>query len=69
MNHTDCECPENTEKIRKNLHFVIAEMCELQGSDPMMCIKIKYEAVPIKQIQHTALRKKGFMLSLSHQEF
>ena len=25
MNHTDCECPENTEKIRKNLHFVVAE--------------------------------------------
>lgn len=24
----------------------------------MMCIKIKYEAVPMKQIQHTALRKK-----------
>lgn len=23
-----------------------------------MCIKIKYEAVPMKQIQHTALRKK-----------
>ena len=31
--------------------------------------KIKYEAVPMKQIQHTALRKKGFMLSLSQQEF
>jgi hypothetical protein len=25
VNHTDCECPENTEKIRKNLHFVVAE--------------------------------------------
>ena len=26
MNHTDGECPENAEKIRKNLHFFIAEM-------------------------------------------
>lgn len=26
MNHTDCECPENTEKIRKNLHREIEEL-------------------------------------------
>ena len=31
--------------------------------------KKKYEAIPMMQIQYTALRKKGFMLSLSHQEF
>jgi hypothetical protein len=26
VNHTDGECPKNTKKTRKNLHFFIAEM-------------------------------------------